>query len=105
MPHAFGKDPIPPRPESLARDEAPLRADALPRLDDGTLARFAWPGMYPLYYISRDGDTWCATCARAVDNTTARTEPPRDADVNWENPALYCDGCNERIESAYAEED
>jgi len=27
------------------------------------------------------------------------------ADINWENPFLYCDNCGERIESAYAEEE
>jgi hypothetical protein len=26
------------------------------------------------------------------------------ADVNWENPDLYCAHCGERIKSAYAEE-
>jgi hypothetical protein len=25
-------------------------------------------------------------------------------EVNWEDPALYCDHCGNRIESAYVEE-
>ena len=101
------KESIPPRPESLAPGEAELRADKLPRLADGTLARFAWPGMYPLYYIMRNGDLVCPDCANVREQHargTVGAQPPRDANVNWENPALYCGGCNNRIESAYAED-
>jgi hypothetical protein len=85
----------------LGRDEARVAPDKLPRLDDGTLARFAWPGMYPLFYIAHHGEMLCPDCARAEE---FRGEPaPLDANINWENPALYCDECNKRIESAYAE--
>lgn len=70
------------------------------REEDGTYAAYAWPGGYPFYYLAANGTTFCPPCANQED-----AEPPIVArDVNWEDPALYCDGCGNRIESAYAED-
>ena len=73
----------------------------LPARDDaGKLPAYAWPGGYPIYYVTEDGLTVCPTCANdeTSDDVVA-------ADVNYEDAALYCDDCNKRIESAYAEDD
>lgn len=69
---------------------------------NGQLAHYAWPGGYPLYYLTRDGLTVCPQCAnRDVD----QSQEPVAADTNWEDPALTCDDCEERIPSAYAEDE
>ena len=52
-------------------------------------------GCYPIFYITSDHRPICADCAH----------PSFLGHVNWENPNLYCADCDERIESAYAEEE
>ena len=74
--------------------------------------RYAWPGGYPTYFMCNDGGSLCHDCAkterRLILDAIAYPEY-RDQweviglDINWENPDLYCDNCNARIESAYAE--
>ena len=79
---------------------------------------FAWPGGYPLYAIMDDGGALCVKCLKSEFSLIARSTIqshnhswPVDGwsahviDINWEDAALYCDHCNKRIESAYAEED
>lgn len=75
---------------------------------DGTVTRYAWPGGYPVFYVTADSGELCAACV------TARLSECRDPterqyyvvghDANWEDPFMYCDDCGERIESAYAED-
>lgn len=79
----------------------------------GEVAAYAWPGGYPLFYLAADAETLCPGCVngnirRIVDNIFDDFE---DADwrivardVNWEDSAMYCGNCGERIESAYAED-
>lgn len=62
----------------------------------GKLHHSAWPGLYPLYYITENGLTICPKCAN--EDTS---DPPIAADANYENTALYCEDCGERIPSAY----
>jgi len=66
------------------------------RDENGHLLAFVWPGGYPLYYVSKYGLTLCVKCA----NTAVVME----AEVNWEDPMLWCEACSTRIESAYAED-
>ena len=79
----------------------------LPRNSDGTLAAFAWPGHYPMFYICQDMGTLCPKCANANAELTGDTNDPQwnvvAAEVNWEDGQMTCDNCNERIPSAYAE--
>lgn len=76
----------------------------------GQLVDYAWPGGYPVYYITDDGGTLCPDCARMAERE-GLTGTPGDgwdivaADVNWEDPDLACDHCYERIESAYTEDE
>ena len=74
----------------------------LPRNDDGTLASWAWPGGYPIYYVDRENNVLCPKCA---NRETDESQAPIDADVNWEDANLICDDCSARIPSAYAEEE
>lgn len=72
----------------------------LPRDTDGKLSAYAWPGGYPIYYLDKGGNVLCVKCARReVD----QSQDVVAAGINWEDPALHCDDCSERIESAYAE--
>lgn len=69
---------------------------------------YAWPGGYPLFAITSDGGALCRHCVkseREAIGTTTGTDGwcVVAVEANWENPALYCDHCGQRIESAYAE--
>jgi hypothetical protein len=69
---------------------------------------YSWPGMYPLYYLTKDGGVLCPKCAN--DNINLVTDPDDPqwyivaCDANYENNLLYCDHCDNRIESAYADD-
>ena len=72
---------------------------------------YAWPGGYPLFAITTDGGCLCHKCVK--DNYRIIRESQRDdsrdgwqvdaVDVNWESTDLYCDNCDQAIESAYGE--
>ena len=73
---------------------------------------WAWPGGYPLYFICDDGAALCFACARKEwrQIVYAHLHRLRDGwrlagyDTNWEDPDLQCAHCDERIQSAYAED-
>jgi hypothetical protein len=65
---------------------------------NGHLPTYAWPGGYPLFYITEQGSILCPAHASAEHEYS--DELIVDADVNWEDDALYCEH-GERIESAY----
>lgn len=71
------------------------------RDDAGQLPKYAWPGGYPMFYLTEDGLTVCPKDANDPDTS----DPPAEGGVNWEDPELFCDDCGERIPSAYAERD
>jgi hypothetical protein len=66
------------------------------------LPAYAWPGGYPMYYVTDEGTILCAEHANAEGDYT--DELITAADVNWEDASLYCEH-GERIESAYAEDE
>ena len=72
------------------------------------IAKYAWPGGYPLFYLTKDNEVLCPTC---VQDEIEQCCDPEDNwfvvahDANWEDPCLHCDNCSARVESAYAEED
>ena len=70
--------------------------DNLPQNADGSLAAWAWPGSYPLYYLTRDGLVVCPKCANSETS-----DPVIAADVYWEGEPLECQDCAALIESAY----
>jgi len=71
--------------------------------NNGELPSCAWPGGYPLFYVWNSGEVSCPKCANKDKDDDIFTLV--DYDINYEDSSLYCDGCSERIESAYAEED
>ena len=75
---------------------------------------YAWPGGYPRYFVCSDGADLSFAAAKAQSwqiRHAIRTNDPSSGwrvdgcEVNWEDPALYCDHTGARIESAYAEDD
>ena len=74
--------------------------------------KYAWPGVYPLYIVMADGEALCVECGKKEYRLLAEASRDKDSsgwrpkapDINWEDPNLYCCHCNERIESAYAED-
>jgi uncharacterized Zn finger protein len=67
---------------------------------------YAWPGGYPLFYFDNEGAILCPKCAREFAHQVLTDKEGKPlADINWEDPKLYCDECGKRIETAYAEED
>jgi hypothetical protein len=69
----------------------------------------AWPGMYPLYYVSKDNGVLCPECVNKNIDLCSDIDDPQwyiiGYDVNYEDTSLYCDHCNERIELAYTDDD
>lgn len=80
------------------------------RDEDGLFIKFAWPGGYPVYHVVADGGVLCAKCANENSRNTDPEYPDDNqwrvvaSEVNWEDAHLFCDHCNERIESAYGED-
>jgi len=74
--------------------------------------RFAWPGGYPLYFLTSDGAALsfktareefasvCDSIRRGLDDgwRVVATE------INYEDPDLFCAHSSEKIESAYCDE-
>ena len=73
------------------------------------VARFAWPGGYPVFYITSDGAALCPSCvSEEIDQCCDPESGGRHVvghAANWEDAHLHCDHCGERIESAYAEDE
>lgn len=75
---------------------------------------FAWPGLYPLYFVTSDGAalSWEAAkaearqvCAAIRDGDTRGGWHVMGCEVNYEDAALFCDHTGKRIPSAYAEDE
>lgn len=77
----------------------------LPREDDGTLPHYAWPGGYQIVYLDHHNDTLCSKCANELENDpdTLLDGLPLNHFIYWEGPDIYCDECQEPIESEYGD--
>lgn len=73
---------------------------------------YAWPGGYPLYAVTEDGAALCAVCCKkelglivtSISQNLRDGWQVEDIGINYEDPDLYCAHCNNRIESAYCDE-
>jgi hypothetical protein len=71
----------------------------------------AWPGGYPMYFITSDGAALSFESVRenlrnVLDSIAHRSNDGWRVvagDVNWENDDLTCDHSSKRIPSAYGE--
>lgn len=66
---------------------------------DGTLPTHAWPGGYPMHYMTGEGWILCPKCA----NEPRTSDVAIAGDVYWEGPTLTCEDCGADIESAYGD--
>jgi hypothetical protein len=73
---------------------------------------YAWPGGYPLYFITSDGAALSFEAAKAERRNILEALRDNDkrcgwhvcaVDVNWEDGEMVCDHTGKRIESAYAD--
>lgn len=69
--------------------------------EDTKLPAYAWPGGYPITYLTSDGATVCADCANDEDVSDDIVA----GDIFYEGPAEECAGCGKIIESAYGDPD
>ena len=74
---------------------------------DIELDYYAWPGGYPLFYITKDNNVLCPKCTNENIELLSDEHDSQwyivGYDINYEDDSLYCDHCNERIESAYGD--
>lgn len=81
---------------------------------NGELPDFAFPGGYPLFYVTGNSDVLCPDCANESHRNRAEMiadgdeewadAPITDYDINYEDASLFCDNCGRRIEPAYGED-
>lgn len=77
------------------------------------IGAYAWPGGYPVYLVMADGGALCPECLRsnlrlilrATHGHHATEWAAEGAVINWEDAALTCDNCGQRIEVAYGEDE
>lgn len=74
---------------------------------------YAWPGGYPLFFITADGAALSFEAAKQErrnileairDNDTRSGWRVEGMDVNWEDTGLHCEHTGKPIESAYGAE-
>ena len=88
-----------------------MKIDTIEELD-GVLKNgpWTWPGGYPIYFVANDGASLSAVNVHQARVREAIRENADSgwrivaADINWEDPQLYCDHTNKRIPSAYADD-
>lgn len=74
----------------------------------GKVSKFSIVGSYPIMHVTTRNRALCVDCVqRSItdhDDVMQRGESIAAHDMNYSNPSLDCDNCDERIESAYAED-
>lgn len=61
---------------------------------------YAWPGGYPITYLSEFGHQYCPKCA------AQEADPPIvTCEISWEGPDDHCDGCGAVLPTAYGDPD
>lgn len=75
---------------------------------------YAWPGGYPVYFITSDGAALSFAAVRSEYRQILRAIKDHDnrsgwhvcaCDINWEEAHLYCDHTGDHIPSAYSEDE
>ena len=76
-------------------------------------ASYAWPGGYPIIYITNDGDVACADCCNGQNGAEFRVKDSDAirgdgwaidaADCYYEGPTIPCCHCGAEIDSAYGD--
>jgi len=68
---------------------------------------YAFPGGYPLYYITKDDGILCPACCNKNISRCAGGDDDQflivGCEINYEDKCLTCDECSQPIEAAYGE--
>ena len=75
--------------------------------------QWAWPGGYPLYFITSDGAALSFDAVRSEYRQVINAIRHRlndgwrvvAVDINYDDSDLYCDHTGQRIESAYGDDE
>jgi hypothetical protein len=75
--------------------------------DTNTLKSYGWPGGCPIYYIDGFNCVLCPNCANDYFKEPDEDQRfnPKDGDIYYEGPVMFCEKCNVEIESAYGDPD
>lgn len=68
------------------------------------LPAYAWPGGYPIWYLTESNAMLCPGCADEARQDMAEPKVV-DWDINYEDEIFFCYECNGRVESAYGEDE
>jgi hypothetical protein len=74
-------------------------------LDNTTnnLQSYAWPGGYPIVYLTADMAICCPKCANKKNDW--EDDEVNEYFIHYEGPPEICEFCNAEIESAYGDPD
>lgn len=73
------------------------------------LPKYAWPGGYPIFYVTEDNALLCPDCANGKNGSLASKDSDDKqwrivgSDINYEDDMMFCEHCSKKIESAYGE--
>lgn len=75
--------------------------------------QWAWPGGYPLYFITSDGAALSFDAVRSEYRQVINAIRHRlndgwrivSCDINWEDENLICEHTGQRIQSAYGDDE
>ncbi|RLF27033.1 MAG: hypothetical protein DRN14_05915 [Thermoplasmata archaeon] len=75
--------------------------------DTKKVRKYCTLGGYPIFYVSDNGNAICPDCVQEDQDLDKEEQELCITGhvVNWEDASLFCDQCNKRIESAYAEDE
>lgn len=77
-------------------------------MENGKVQSYAFPGGYPIHYITADNGVLCPDCVnknmKLLNDKHDKQWYVVDAEINCEDNSLYCDNCNKQIESAYGDD-
>ena len=70
---------------------------------------YAFPGGYPLFFVTNDGAALCFEAAKENRKLIAESIKEKSTDgwqviaciINWEDDQLHCDHTGQKIDSAY----
>lgn len=68
--------------------------------NDGKLQSWAWPGGYPIGYLTGEGSVLCPHCANKAlsdPNEFDKFKPQSYFIIQHEEDFAYCDGCSKEI--------
>ena len=90
----------------------PADIQAAIRGEDGMLPAYAWPGGYPIRYLTADSGELCPDCANGENGSEASALEGTEGGwfiighfVAWEGEPSTCDHCETMMETAYGNPD